>query len=49
MSAQAARSGAGRRPLSADTDTPAPDGGAEGKADSNPLAFLAIAASMDDD
>lgn len=53
VSAQAARSGAGRRPLSADTDTtPGPEGGAaacgEGKED-NPLAFLAIAASMDDD
>lgn len=52
ISAQAARSGAGRRPLSADTGTLAPEGGlaaAEGKADSNPLAFLAIAASMDDE
>ena len=54
MSAQGTRSGAGRRPLSADTDTPAPEGGAglgpaEGKEDSNPLAFLAIAASMDDE
>lgn len=52
VSAQATRSGAGRRPLSADTGTPAPEGGlaaAEGKADSNPLAFLAIAASMDDE
>lgn len=52
VSAHAARSSAGRRPLSADTGTPGPEGpaGAEGgKEDSNPLAFLAIAASMDED
>lgn len=56
VSAAAARSSAGRRPLSADTGTPGPGeglgaaaGGDGGKEDSNPLAFLAIAASMEDE
>jgi hypothetical protein len=42
------RSGAGRRPLSADEarGTPTPDGARD---DGNPLAFLAMAASMDDE
>ena len=53
VSAQAARSSAGRRPLSADTGChePAADeggAGAGGQGDTNPLAFLAIAASMDE-
>ncbi|KAL4423372.1 hypothetical protein ABPG77_004303 [Micractinium sp. CCAP 211/92] len=50
VSAQAARSSAGRRPLSADTccDEPAEQGAAGGQGDANPLAFLAIAASMDE-
>lgn len=53
VSAAVARSSAGRRPLSADTGgTPGPAdglGGDGGKEDSNPLAFLAIAASMEDE
>lgn len=50
VSAQAARSSAGRRPLSADTccDELAEQGAAGGQGDANPLAFLAIAASMDE-
>ncbi|KAI3426390.1 hypothetical protein D9Q98_008761 [Chlorella vulgaris] len=48
LSTHAARSSAGRRPPSADVDAGL-DGGRRHAGSSNPLAFLAIAASMDDE